>query len=394
MKYSKIIILNLFIIIIYMSSSQQIPAMSTIIRSNSSYIWIAICIISVVIVAIILSYPRFNLNKNSTQNKPTVSLNKNITTINDDKHMLCDYYILSAYNCCVSGPYNQGVASITNMLNAIALGYRFLDFEIYSSPNEEPIISCSTSNAQCGSEPESYNYVSFSDVMKYINMYAFANSGCMNFNDPLIINLRIKTCNVNVLSSIADIFDNYRSILLGPDYSYNTNNSNFVSTQLSKLKNKVSVLVESDSIDYTINTRFMEYVNCSKVTGFLNIMTQSEFTNMKSLPDMIEYNKQNLTIIVPNPKDVNPQNTILEAYQYAGCQCVCMLLWQNDIDTMTSSTTNVFNKYKTAFVLKPLLPQNLRYNPPTVKAAKPQSVENSYNSRHLDTGVAGITYKI
>ncbi len=375
--------------------SSNIPSVSKIYESSSkygSYILVSLGVISVLIVVYFLNKKYFqalSVNK-MTIFKPNVPLNENINITTDTIGSLYDYYILSAYNCCVSGPYNQGVVSITNMLNAIALGYRFLDFEIYSSAGEEPIISCSTSNSKCGSHPETYNYVSFSDVMKYINMYAFSNSGCMNFKDPLIINLRIKSCNVNLLSSMSTIFDGYRSIMLGAEYSYNNNNQNFMTTPFSKLMGKVSVFVESESIDYTINRDFMEYVNCSKVTGFLNVMTQKDFTQMKDVKDMIEYNKQNLTIIIPNKRDINPYNTILDAYQLAGCQCVCMLLWQNDT-YLSINNDFFFGKYKCAFVMKPL---HLRYNPPTIKTPIPQSKQNSYQSRSLDTGVAGISYKI
>ncbi len=358
----------------------------------SSYILLTLCVLSVIIVIFVLNY-RYSQSLSVTKMttfKPTVALNENIGITNDNNGLLYDYYILSAYNCCVSGPYNQGVVSITNMLNAIALGYRFLDFEIYSSAGEEPIISCSTSKSKCGSQPESYNYVSFSDVMKYIKLYAFSNSGCMNFKDPLIINLRIKSCNVNLLSSMATIFDGYRSIMLGPEYSYNNNNNNFMATKLSALSGKVSIFVESTSIDYTSNRNFMEYVNCSKVTGFLNVMTQREFTQMKDVKDMIEYNKQNMTIIIPNPREINPHNTVLEAYQFAGCHCVCMLLWQND-SYLSKNNDYFFGKYKCAFVMKP---SDLRYSAPTVKSSTPQTLQNSYQSRSLTTGVAGITYNI
>ncbi len=377
-----------------MSSSSIIQSTSKIYEDASkykSYILVSLGVISVLIVVYFLNnrYSQaLSVNK-MTIFKPTVSLN-DINITNNTIGSLYDYYILSAYNCCVSGPYNQGVVSITNMLNAIAFGYRFLDFEIYSSAGEEPIISCSTSNSKCGSHPETYNYVSFSDVMKYINMYAFSNSGCMNFKDPLIINLRIKSCNVNILSSMANIFDGYRSIMLGAEYSYNNNNHNFMSTPFTKLIGKVSVFVESESIDYTINRSFMEYVNCSKVTGFLNVMSQKDFTQMKDIKEMIEYNKQNLSIIIPNKKDINPNNTILKAYQLVGCQCVCMLLWQND-SYLSINNNFFFGKYKCAFVMKP---PDLRYIPETVKSPIQQSKQNSYQTRALDTGVAGISYKI
>jgi hypothetical protein len=132
----------------------------------------------------------------------------------------------------------------------------------------------------------------------------------------------------------------------------------------------------------------MEYVNMSTITGFLKEMTQSSFKNIPSLDELIEYNKRNITIILPDY--TNPQNSVLQAYQNAGCQIVAMMVWKNN-SYLKSHNEFFTNQYKSAFVLKP---EKYRYIPVLVDAPKPQDPANSYASRPLDAGVAGITFNI
>jgi hypothetical protein len=323
----------------------------------------------------------------SKQTNSTVSINTNMNSVTAENYSLRDYYIMGSYNTCVEGPYNGGAVSITYLKNAIALGYRFLDFEIYSSETDEPIVSCSVNETECGTDATTFCSVSFVDVMKTIDTYAFTNSGCMNFKDPLIINLRIKTCNVNVITKLAEIFKTYQTHMLGASYSFNSQNSNFGDTPISELIGKICIFVDSKSVDYSSNKEFMEYVNSSTITGFLKEITQSAFKNIPSLNELIEYNKRNMTIILPDYSE--PNNSVLQVYQNAGCQVLAMMIWKN---TYLDLNNDYFsNQFRMAFVLKP---EKYRYIPKTIPAPTPQDPANSYESRPLDTGVAGITLSI
>jgi hypothetical protein len=343
----------------------------------------------------------------SKQTSLTVPINQNIYSVtpqvrtespnkegfqtqkgNNNYYSLRDYYIMGSYNTCVEGPYDGGSVSISYLKNAIALGYRFLDFEIYSSNNDEPIVSCSTNETECGTEATTFYSVPFVDVMQTIDTYAFTNSGCMNFRDPLIVNLRIKTCNVNVVSKLAEIFKKYQRHMLGPSYSFNSQNSNFGDTPLPQLMGKICVFVDSKSVDYSSNRNFMEYVNSSTITGFLKEMTQSAFKNIPSLNELIEYNKRNMTVVLPDYS--NPKNSVAQAYQNAGCQVVAMLIWKKD-SYLTAHDDYFSKQFHSAFVLKP---EKYRYIQETIPAPIPQNPANSYASRPLDTGVAGITLAI
>lgn len=323
----------------------------------------------------------------SIESTLTVPLNTKVNRITPFGS-LRDYYIMGSYNTCVEGPYNGGSVSLSYLKDAIALGFRFLDFEIYSSSTDDPIVSCSTKVTDCGTDASTFYSIPFVEVMQVIDQYAFTNSGCMNFQDPLIVNLRIKTCNVNVLQKLADIFKQYQGRMLGPKYSYNAHNGNFGDAKLEPLMGHVCLFVDSSSVDYSSNTAFMEYVNSSSITGFMKQITQSAFKDTPDLKELIEYNKRNMTIVLPDYTD--PHNSVIQAYQNAGCQVVAMMVWESG--SYMDENNKVFNDtYHSAFVLKP---KKLRYIPRLIDAPVPQSPANSYASRPLDTGVAGIQFDI
>lgn len=363
----------------------------------STWTYVVVFLAGLVLVFILSLLYRRHAHASQMVNETTTTapLNTQMTVINPTggcgANGICalrDYYILSSYNTCVEGPYEGGTVSISYLKNAIALGYRFLDFEIYSSGSNDPIVSCSTKVTDCGTDATSYYSLPFVDVMSTIDQYAFTNSGCMNFKDPLIVNLRIKTCNVNVLNKLTEIFKNYKPRMLGNRFSYNAHNSNFGDTPLDQLMGKICLFVDSKSVDYSCNHDLMEYVNSSSVTGFVQEITQSAFKNTPSLDDLIEFNKRNMTIVLPDYTD--PQNSVIQAYQAAGCQVVAMMIWQTG--SYMEENNRVFNDtYKSAFVLKP---EELRYLPQLIEAPKEQSLDNSYASRPLETGVAGIQFDI
>ena len=210
----------------------------------------------------------------------------------------------------------------------------------------------------------------------------------MNFKDPLLVNLRIKTCNVNVLQKLAEIFKQHQERMLGPKFSYNAHNGNFGDAKMIDLMGKICLFVDSSSVDYSSNTAFMEYVNSSNITGFMKQITHTGFKNIPDLKEFIEYNKRNMTIVLPDYTD--PRNSVLQVFQNGGCQVVAMMIWETG--SYMQENNKVFNDtYKCAFVLKP---KKLRYIPQMIDAPKPQDPANSYAARPLETGVAGIKFDI
>ena len=53
----------------------------------------------------------------------------------DNKYLLRDFYIKTAYNCCASGQFKNDFVALCALETCIQQGVRCLDFEIYSINN-------------------------------------------------------------------------------------------------------------------------------------------------------------------------------------------------------------------------------------------------------------------
>jgi hypothetical protein len=310
---------------------------------------------------------------------------------------LRDYYILTAFNCCSGGNYKNDYVGVCNLIAVISQGVRCLDFEVYSL-NNQPIVATSSSPLYPTCYKESYNSVSFGDVMTTIQNYAFSNSTCPNPTDPIIMHLRIKSANCTMMDNLATILENYVSVLLGSAFSYEFNGNNLGSMPLlmfSGVNNpskQGKIIIIVDQMDNAIitaimNSKLWEYVNMVSGSTFMQIIPNTTLESESDLNDFIQYNMTNMTMVIPDSGG-NPSNPNFLLSQLTGCQ-MCAMRWQlsdinlqlcttSCISTSIDPSTNTnpsgintcFNQVGFAFVLKP---SNLRYIPTTfdVSAADP-----------------------
>ena len=120
--------------------------------------------------------------------------------IDDFKYLLRDYYIKTAYNCCSTGDYKNGIVSTCALKDVLKQGARALDFEIYSIGNE-PVVATSTDDDNYYVK-ETFNTVQFQEVMSILTSYAFSGGSVPNPSDPLIIHLRFKSTNIEMYKNL------------------------------------------------------------------------------------------------------------------------------------------------------------------------------------------------
>lgn len=356
------------------------------------------CIIALVLKFVLYSnFQKRSLNDISrSPNNKSIPINEKIEPCDcgSSEFSLRDYYVFGSYNSAINGPYATPTVSLQSLTGVIKQGARFLDFEIYSAYGDStPMVSCSLlsdkQGNKCGSLVETTYLLPFRSCMEVIRDYAFTNSGCMNFSDPLIVNLRLKTCQPDVAKQLANIFLDFSNLMLGPQYSYNDNKSNFGATKIRELKGKICLFVESDNMEYTSVPEFMEYVNLSKPTDFLRLLPVNEFAMLPDLKDFIDYNKRNITIAIPNPSESNPKNINLKAMQNAGVQVVAYMFWKRD--SYFVDALNSFNVNGTAFVLKP---EKLRFSNIVIGNPIPQDKKLSFEEKTIETTVPNINFNI
>jgi hypothetical protein len=339
-----------------------------------------IFIILMVMISYIIYLTRLESSECNYMNTLYPSVDGNLRPINggdpDCNGNLFDYYIKTAYNACSGGSYKNDFVDICNLKAVIKQGVRCLDFEIYSV-NDQPVIATSTSDDYF--VKETFNTVSFGDIMSTINSYGFSGGTCPNPTDPILIHLRIRSNNQNIYTSMANIFKSYDSVMLGKEFSFENSGQNLGGIPLLSFRGKIILIVDKINNAFLENKQFLEYVNLTSNSIF---MRAYDYYNVKNNPDineLTEYNKRCMTIVFPD-KGVNPSNPSGLLSRAAGCQMVAMRYQM--VDNFLLENTLFFDRCGYAFCLKPA---NLRYEPVTIPTPTPQNPSYSYATRNTST---------
>jgi len=309
------------------------------------------------------------------------SLDGNIRAINsadpDCSGNLNDYYIKTAYNACSGGSYKNDFVNICNLKAVLKQGIRGLDFQVFSVDNK-PVVSTSTQDSVY--IKETYNSVSFSEVMNVIQNYGFSGSTAPNYTDPIIIHLRINSNNQKMYSNLANIFKSYDSLMLGSQYSFENDGLNLGRQPLLNFKNKIILIVDKTNNSFLQNQEFLEYVNMTSNSAFMrSCRYNNDVVNNPDATELTEYNKTNMSIVLPD-NSINPANPSGLLCRTYGCQMVAMRYQY--IDNFLEENALFFDGVGYAFVLKPA---NLRYTPVTIPDPTPQNPQLSYATRNVTT---------
>jgi len=339
-----------------------------------------IFIILIIFIGYMIYLSRLQNSQVSYMNNLYPSVNGNIRSItssdSDCSGNLFDYYIKTAYNACSGGSYKNSFTDIGNLKAVIKQGVRCLDFEIYSV-NNQPVVATSTSDSYY--VKETFNSVNFATVMDTIQNYAFSGGTCPNPTDPLFIHLRFMSNNQDMYSNLAKIFKSYTNIMLGMNYSYESQGKNLGNVPLLELKNKVGLIVDRSNTAFLENKQLLEYVNLTSNSIFMREYTYYNVKNTPDINELTEYNKRAMTIVLPD-SGVNPSNPSGLLCRAAGCQMVAMRYQM--VDNFLMENTLFFDRAGYAFSLKP---PELRYQPVTVPGPTPQLPEYSYATREEST---------
>ena len=279
----------------------------------------------------------------------------------DYEYQLFDYYIKSAYNCCLPGEPTNSFVSACALKTCIGQGYRFLDFEIYSV-NNIPVIS--TSSEKDFRLKETYNYLEFDKAMETVSSFAFS-SYCPNNYDPLLLHFRIMTNNKDILDKMASIIvDHLSSRLLGPEFGYENNGVNLGTIWLKTFVGKIIIIVDKSNKLY-IDSKLDELTNITSNSIFMRLIRNQQLMAGTAGEELKTYNKENMTIVLPELSrtynNFNPNNAL-----NLGCQMIAMNI--QNYDKYLQYYNQLFDSNNSAFVLKP---KELRGNPPKLVVINP-----------------------
>jgi hypothetical protein len=249
--------------------------------------------------------------------KSYLSNNTQIIQTKNTKYKLNQYCIKGSYNSACTGKF----VSADTVSYLISRGVRYLDFEIYNIPDPSkktislPFVAVS-SNPNSTTALDT-NYIYLKDVLTAIHTTAFNSSGCANSNDPLFINLRIKTSSLDLYNIIATMLTTEFANKLY--FKKNSSNNNMAipvneNTNLQDIMGKVIICLDiSINPKYATNTSCEQSsTNCINLQNLININTGgsdwttqtfstilSETTN----PPVINYN--DYTVSYPQTTSIN-----------------------------------------------------------------------------------------
>jgi hypothetical protein len=315
--------------------------------------------------------------------KKAPALNSNwITTASSDpssQFLLRDYYVKTAYNCCSTGNFSNDYVSTCALQNAIKMGCRCLDFEIYGYKGQ-PIISTSLSDDKC--IKETYNSVPFDEAMSTIATNAFSTNStvCPNPSDPLLLLFRLKTNDVDVLNSMAESINSNLKDRLMPEYNHEFGGKNISAEPMIKFAGKVIVVVEANPLLYQPGAEKMYEITNLTSNAFLRILKVFDVLNSPDIIELTTFNKQYMTIVIPDDSmSVNNYDPMPPSL--AGCQAMAM-----SFQLSRDGNLDVYNDWfqagpsKSAFLLKPA---DLMFTPQTIPVPTPQNPALSFASRPL-----------
>ena len=259
---------------------------------------------------------------------------------------------------CIKASYNTAFdgnkISTDQVKYVMSKGCRFLDFELYLK-DKDVYVNYSTDPTYNTFINTNENAVPFTDIKEIINGSPVKNSAdgkntyvTPNPNDPLFIQLRIK-------SKDASIFTIIKPILDGLNNRYKDSDAVQINgdTKLSELKGKI-IIVMDKSINPNYPESFDKYVNIITGGNTWSSQQYSLFKNQKTTPPKIndDFKTTNVTqlkLLMPDvdensPNPVNPFS-LIENY---GVQTIAYKFYKRDMALDLYET--IFSEYQSAFV--------------------------------------------
>ena len=262
-------------------------------------------------------------NLNTTNiNASNVKQNSGFDTSNNK---LINYHVKSAYNCCCGDGYKNNFVALCALEKCIAIGCRFLDFEIYSY-NNQPIVAASTANSNY--IKETYNSLLLEEVLTTIKDKAFTLTATNCANDPLILNFRVMSTNVTMLKTMGDLIEKY---LINSDGAFALEmrkEQSLLFTQMTEFYKKVIIICEFNPLPSIIDTNselssLRNNINLKAKGLNCNTFRYNQIASKKGSESFIDSTKTKYTIVLPNL-----DNSIINfdpALSFdTGCQAICM----------------------------------------------------------------------
>jgi hypothetical protein len=269
----------------------------------------------IVLTAIVYFLYKWMLPSVRCSNIETAFPNGSQTLTTRETGPISDYYIKSAYNCCSLGNYANDYVGTCILSTILKQGVRFLDFEIYSI-GDLPVVA--TSITPSYHDKETYNSISFEQVLYLLADQAFTGDVAPNPEDPLFLHLRIKSNNVKMFSTLNQMLSGIKTV-------YNGQVSN--KTTITELMGKTVIIVNNQNKAY-IDQGFAH--NMISGTDHFNMYDYDSIRTMSTI-ELAELKKPNkMTIMLPSRTSADPENIDFAKVIDMKCNIIAMRYQKND----------------------------------------------------------------
>jgi hypothetical protein len=344
--------------------------------------------IIIVLFYFIVLYNRINryigrMSEYAAEDTDIKPLDSNLQVMNGN-FKLCDFWIASSYKSYLPCTNYYDYASPVAIKQCLKYGARYIDLDIFNADFNQ----CTDPVVCWGQEAGNWHYTTsfaFIDACKVIYDSAFTTF-VTNPKDPLFLNLRFHTeGNVDTINKCAKILKEiFKSRLLKKKYSYQGRftSTNIATTPIKRLLDKIIISCESK----VEGTDMDELTNMHLDYGSnMRIMTDIEVKNTYDANELKEFNKRNITKVLPSFDGRTKENFNFFTPYYLGCQIICM-----NYTEPTPFMKAYIRRFKDcSFKLKPY---KLRYRPIYIKPPLKQTKKVSFAPKKKTTPYYSITY--
>ena len=303
-----------------------------------------------------------NETKALSKAKPTFATYPKVTKLaplgcpQPANYRLADFYIASSSYSVFPGAEVYDYVSDTILPLAIKAGVRLIELDVYSDVNDKPVVGLK--NQKLGVD-YAYNTVSLEACCVSIANNAFNSISSPVSTDPFVLSLMFHTEKTKTINAAAEILKTTcRGNMLDSTFSYQR--KNLAVEPVCNLQSKL-IVVSGGAIKGTL---MEELVNMSWSTSHLRRMTYTQASQPHDQDELIDYNRNNITMVVPDIGEdlVNNNPQILFTF---GCQWIMMNY--GSIDTMMELYIGEFQENSVVLkpaALRPLKPK--KYKKPTM----------------------------
>ena len=294
-----------------------------------------------------------------------------------NKNTLGDYYVSSSGYTIIPGNTINTYIVTDAITKVVKGGARVIELDVYAV-DKKPVVGLADAKTL---KMTTYNTLSFEDCCVTIANSAFNSAVTPGYNNPFILSLVFHTSDNAILTQCADTMKNtLRKNMLNSEYSYQR--KNLAVEPICNLMGKLVVV----SGEHIKGNGMDELVNMSWVSSQMRRMTYTQASQTFDHEELIEFNKRNITLVVPDMKTSAITNGNAEICFSYGCQWVAMC-W-GSLDNAMELYTGTFSD--SSFGIKP---DPLRYKPTTYPDPKPQSADVSFQPKQIKSPMYDYTIK-